>query len=152
MPEMKPEEPDFLSRIKVEVPFKVPQGYFEALPSNLSEKLQKTPNKRFSAIWFQHVGIAASFSMVIFCAAIFFFSPSVKPILPIESLSDTQTLEDVIEEEGVLEYVDDEEFIVEFDKELAALYPNNHADTSVTDIEEIILTEEIDELDLYLEM
>jgi hypothetical protein len=153
MHEMKPEEPDFLSHYNVASPFSVPDGYFDNLSICIANRLPHEKQSVFQREWFPRLAVASSFVTVSICAILFFFNaPQKAPIVGTETASEAQTYEEILEEEGVLEYVNDEEFIGQFDAELAALYPAPQTDTIATEIEEIILSDDLDELELYLEL
>jgi hypothetical protein len=153
MPEMKPEEPTLPSAYHSATPFSVPSGYFDALPGRVTQNLPRESSVVSQRERFPNWAVAASFATVSMCAVLFFFNPGnqVKTV-SLDPPAEAQTYEDVLEEEGVLEYVNDDEFIGQFDAELAALYPQPSEDTISSEIEEIILTNDIDELELYLEL
>ena len=151
MPDMKPKEDEFLNVNHSAMPFSVPKGYFDALPVRITHQLSNPKRSVFQREWFPRWAAAASFAVMSLCAILFFFKAP-KQMVSAELAAEAQTYEEVLEEEGVLEYVNDEEFIVQFDAELAALYPAPQSDTVATEIEEMILTDDLDELELYLEL
>jgi len=150
---MKPEEHDFLNEHHSAAPFSVPDGYFDHLSVRIAQQLPNEKRSIFYREWFPRLAAVVCLVTVSLCATLFFFNaPKQTEIASVEIATEAQTYEDVLEEEGVLEYVNDEEFIGQFDTELAALYSAPQSDTVATEIEEMIVTDDIDELDLYLEL
>lgn len=91
-----------MDELKREVPFEVPAGYFEELPSIIQSRLPATPERRplVTWSWQRSVSLAGALSLII--ALVWFTYPQQQGALSQGPLSE-------VSDEAILEYLDQEE-------------------------------------------
>lgn len=90
-----------LDDLKRQVPFEVPEGYFDKLPSIIQARIPATPERRplVSWSWERSVALAGAFSLIL--ALVWFTYPQQQGPLGSERLSQ-------VSDEAILEYLADE--------------------------------------------
>ena len=132
-------------------PFDVPKGYFDALPSRMSYRLEsgsKAESKFNFEFIFRPAAIATIFMFVVATAVLTFNSPKTNHAQTVHS---DETLLSYVEQEGILEELSEDE-LIEYIEEIPASAPLQASDSIAIEIEEELVNDDFIDFELYDEL
>jgi len=132
-------------------PFDLPKGYFDALPSRMSYRLEsgsKAESKLNFEFIFRPAAITTIFMFVVATAVLTFNSPKTNPAQTVHS---DETLLSYVEQEGILEELSEEE-LIDYIEEIPASTPLQASDSIAIEIEEELVNDDFIDFELYDEL